>query len=406
MQRRIATFAAMLLVAGVSACNDASSSASTAAAPPPASVVPDLEAIAASIVNQSAAVREGEQVAIMGGIRDFELLENIATQVSRAGGDPLVIVNSERIVRRYYDEVDAKYDTMPGQWSKAMSELADVVILVDLNETPDLLAHVPAERRAARTRAEAVGQEIFLARGVRQVEVGNDMYPTHARASRFGLSRDELAAFFWGALQASPDAIRENSEKLKGLLAGARELHVTDPHGTDLRVRLLPGVTPFANDGAISPEEVRGGEQFAYLPAGEVYTRVSAEGTSGVIVSDRQPYQGKFIEDFTLRIENGQIAEMTAKSGLEPFRALIDAHSADLQRVSVVDFGVNPGLKATASEQLRTWVPEGMFTIAFGNDTWAGGTNTVPLVFPVSIPDATVRIDDRVVIENGVLKLP
>jgi leucyl aminopeptidase (aminopeptidase T) len=406
MQRRIATFAAMLLVAGASACNDANSSDSTAAAPPPASVVPDLEAIAASIVNQSAAVREGEQVVIVGGIRDFELLENIATQVRRAGGDPLLSINSERMDRRYYDEVDAKYDTMPAQWDVAVVSQADVIILVDHSETPDLLAHVPAERRAARTRTQAASQDIFLKRRVRQVEVGNDMYPTHARASRFGLSRDELAAFFWGALQASPDAIRDNGDKLKNLLAGARELHITDPHGTDLRVRLTAGATPFTNDGAISPEEVRAGEVFAYLPAGEVYTRVTPEGTSGVIVSDRQPYQGKFIENFTLRIENGRIAEMTANSGLEPFRALLDAHGADLQRLSVVDFGVNPGLKATASEHLRTWVPEGMFTVSFGNDTWAGGTNTIPAAFPVSIPDATVRIDDRVVIENGVLKLP
>ena len=404
MHRRFTPLAAALLVVAATACNSANSSDDPPANAPPTSVVPDLEAIADNIVNQAAGVQVGEKVLIVGGIRDLELLENVATQVARAGGAPLLSINSERMMRRHFDEVDAKYDTLTAVWSRSLAAAIDVIISVDFRETPDLLAHVPAERRVSYARADAAGQELMLKRGVRVVEVGNDMYPTHARASRFGLSRDELAGFFWGALQASPDAIRGNSQRLEALLAGARELHVTDPHGTDLRVRL--GSTPFMSDGAVTPERVRSGQPAAYLPAGEVYARVDPNGTSGVVVSDRQPYQGKFIENFTVRIENGRVAGMSAQSGLEPFQATYDAYPAGKERFSIVDFGVNPGLKATASRQLRTWVPEGMFTVYFGNDTWAGGTITAPVGYSISIPDATVRVDGQVVIENGVLKLP
>ena len=397
--------AALVLAAGLSACNGADSPDAAPAAAVPAAAAPDLEAIAVSLVNQAAAVKPGENVVVLGGIRDFELLENIVTNVSKAGGNPLLLVQSERIARRYYDEVDAKYDTLPPAFGYAAAEVADVMISVEMSETPDLLAHVPPERITAHNAVENRSFERLRERGARFIEVGNDMYPTHARAARFGLSRDQLAGFFWGALQSSPDSIRANAAALEALLKTAREVHVTDPHGTDLRIRL--GSRPvFISDGAITEEDLRRGERFVYLPAGEVFTRPVHEGTNGVLVADRQPYEGKSIEDFRLRIENGKIVEMSARAGIEGFRAMHEAQGEGRDLMSAIDFGVNPGLKATASAQLRTWVPEGTVTVAFGNDIWVGGDNDLPYGLSVSIPDATVRIDGRVVIENGALKTP
>lgn len=397
--------AALILAAGLPACSQGDDSAAAPAAAAPQSAPPDLEAIAASLVNQAAGVKPGENVAISGGIRDFELLENIVTNVSKAGGNPLLLINSERIARRYYDEVDARYDTLPPAFGLAAAEVADVMIAVEMSETPDLLAHVPPERLTAHNAVQNRVFERLRERGARFIEVGNDMYPTHARAARFGLTRDQLAGFFWGALQSSPDSIRANAAALEALLKTAREVHVTDPHGTDLRIRL--GSNPvFISDGAVTEEDVQRGERFVYLPAGEVYTRPVHEGTNGVIVADRQPYEGKFIEDFRLRIENGRIVEMGARAGIEGFRAMHEAQGEGRDLMSALDFGVNPGLKATTSAQLRTWVPEGTVTIAFGNDIWVGGDNDMPYGLSVSIPDATVRIDGRVVVENGALKRP
>jgi aminopeptidase len=405
MQGRFICVAAVLLAIATTACNDASSSDRTPAKAPPASVVPDLEAIAANIVNQAANVRPGEKVLIEGGVRDLELLENLATEVAKAGGAPLLTVNSERMLRGHFDGVDAKYDSTRSLWSSGVAREADVVILVDFLETPNLLGHVPPERRAKFASGRLAGQELMVERGVRQIEVGNNMYPTHARASRFGLSRDELAAFFWGALQASPDQIRANGERLQRLLADARELHVTDPHGTDLRVS-LSGKQVFVSDGASTPERVRSGQLETYLPAGEVYTQASPEGATGVVATDRLPFQGGFIENFRVRVEKGRIAGFDGSEGIEAFREFYDAYPEGKEPLSVVNFGVNPGLKATASSQLRTWVPEGMFSVMFGNDLWAGGSNNSSFLFSLSIPDATVKVDDVVVIENGALKLP
>jgi len=81
--------------------------------PPAASDRPpgaDTQALAATLVQKNAGVREGEVVLVSGGIRDWDLMENIAVEVRKVGAHPLVTAASESLVRRLATEVPAKYD--------------------------------------------------------------------------------------------------------------------------------------------------------------------------------------------------------------------------------------------------------------------------------------------------------
>src|SRR5215213_6257188 len=75
----------------------------------------DLEQLAERIVRQSAGVKEGEVVLISSGAENLELLENIAVQVRKAGGFPLITVGSDRLAKRLYTDVPEKYDTQTDQ---------------------------------------------------------------------------------------------------------------------------------------------------------------------------------------------------------------------------------------------------------------------------------------------------
>ena len=87
----------------------------------------DKETLAQRIVTQSAAVKEGDLVFINGSVRDLEILENIAVNVRKLGADPLVAIDSDRMTRRMYIDVPAKYtdDPKPGGrgliWSRMAS---------------------------------------------------------------------------------------------------------------------------------------------------------------------------------------------------------------------------------------------------------------------------------------------
>src|SRR5215217_2227257 len=102
MKKRLMTAAGMILSAGLLVISTAQHTMRPA---------PDYDKLAASIVNQGAAVREGEVVLITGSVRDAELMEDIAVQVRKLGGHPLVTISSDRLTRRMFTDVDARYDS-------------------------------------------------------------------------------------------------------------------------------------------------------------------------------------------------------------------------------------------------------------------------------------------------------
>src|SRR5688572_10724929 len=122
----------------------------------------DLEQLAQRLVTQSAAVKEGEVVLISSGAENMELLENIAVQVRKAGGFPLITVGSDRLAKRLYTDIPEKYDTQTDQLDLKLAEVVDVAINVGRTSAEGLFADADPKRLAARAKANEVIAEAFI----------------------------------------------------------------------------------------------------------------------------------------------------------------------------------------------------------------------------------------------------
>src|SRR5436305_4588871 len=162
----------------------------------------DAAAVSNRIITQVAAVKENDVVFINGGVRDFELLEDLDTDTRKLGAFPLLTVSSDRMAKKYYDEVPEKYDTQPPDFDLKLATMPTVAIGIDSNETEGLLADVSPMRLANTAKTGEPVSELYQKRNVRQVAIGNDLYPTDWRAKRFGVSQDQLAKTFWDAVNA------------------------------------------------------------------------------------------------------------------------------------------------------------------------------------------------------------
>jgi leucyl aminopeptidase (aminopeptidase T) len=220
-------------------------------AEPGAAPVADFKSVAAKVVNQSAGVREGEIVLVNGSDEDLPLLEDIAIEVMKVGGHPLVSVNTREYNRRSYDEVPAKYDAQSAALSLKLVELANVSIATESGEGRTIKG-VPAERVAARGKAFAPLLSLAAKRNVRLVSLGNGLYPSEERAEQFGISREELGRLMYGGVDADYQQLQTTGEQMRKVLAGGKELRITNPSGTDLRVGIA-GRQVIVNDGVISP---------------------------------------------------------------------------------------------------------------------------------------------------------
>jgi leucyl aminopeptidase (aminopeptidase T) len=367
----------------------------------------DLEQLAQRIVTQNAAVKEGDVVLITGGAQDQELLEDIAVNVRKAGAFPLVTIDSDRMDKRLYADVPDKYDSQTNQWGMKLADTVNVVIGVDSTLTEGLFADADAKRLAARAKADAPVGEEYIKRNVRQVFIGNGFYPTDWRAKRFGMSTDDLTKTFWDGVNTDYATVQSRGEQVKGVLSAGNELHITNPNGTDLKMK-IQGRPFFVSDGIISADDVKkgGAAVSVYLPAGEVFCAPVAGTAEGKVVHTLDYYQGKEVDNLTLTVAGGKVTAMTGSGpGFDRLKADYDAAGDGKDLLSFVDFGINPNVKLPASSKLGAFIPAGTITVGLGNNQWAGGDDKAPYGYTVFLPGSTVTLDGKTVIESGQLKI-
>lgn len=403
------SLATSLLIAG---CQQPQPAPAAAPPPPVAAAaysgkpLTDLEQLAERLVKQSAGIVEGELVLVSGGIREQELLENIAVHVRKVGAFPLVQLNSDRMTKRLFFDVPEKFDAQADKLGLEMAGSFNTVISVNYSLDESALADADPKRLAARAKAGQPVVDVFLTRKVKQVEVGNGLYPTRWLAERFGLTEEQLAKTFWDGVNVDYSSLASRADQVKHALAAGSQIEIKDSNGTDLRVN-VKGRPVFASDGIITAEEARAGgaASNAYLPAGEVYVTPVAGTAEGKIVRPKEYFEGKEIQNLTLTFAAGKLTSMTGSgAGFAPLKALYDAAGAGKDLFAVVDFGVNPNVTLPADAAVGTWVPAGTVTVGIGNNVWAGGTNKSPYAYFASIPGATVTLDGKTVIEKGQIK--
>ena len=365
----------------------------------------DYEALAQKLVNQCANIHEGDLVLVTGGVRDFELLENIAVNVRKVGAFPLVSLNSDRMGRRMFDDVPAKYDSQRPEFGLKLVGLITAQIDVDFSETEALLAHVPPERLATVSKASVPVADLMRKRNVRFVHLGNGLYPTSERAKLFGFSQEELSKIFWDGVNVDYSKLQATGKAVKAALASGKQVHITNPNGTDLKMQ-IEGRPVFVSDGVISSDDVQTGGPAcqAWLPAGEVYLAPVPGTAEGKAVIDTHFFQGGEVRGLTLIFKAGKLTSMTAKSGLEPLKALYDAAGPGKDVFAFIDIGINPNVRLVPGSRMVNFVPAGMVTVGIGDNFWAGGENNVGYFMHNFLPGSTLEVDGKVLVEKGVLK--
>lgn len=366
----------------------------------------DLEKLAERLVTQSANVKEGEVVLISSGPENIELLEDIAVQVRKAGAFPLVTVSTDRMAKRMFDDVPAKYDTQTDAADLKLAEMVDVSISVGRQSAEGLFADADQNRLAARAKANESLQEAYIKNGVRTIDVDNGLYPNDWLAKRYGMSGDDLSKTFWGGVNVDYQDLQTRGAQVSAALAGGSEIHVTDSGGTDLKVR-VQGRKYGVSDGIISADDAKTAAGMSvYLPAGEVYVAPVPGTAEGKVVRAKDYYQGKEIDNLVMTFSAGKLTSMTGTGpGFDLMKKAYDAAGEGKDLFAVVDFGINPNVKLPTNSSIATWVPAGTVTVGVGNNVWAGGDNKTPYAYFVSLPGTTVTLDGKAVVEAGQLKL-
>ncbi len=374
---------------------------------PATSDLKDPKALAAKLVNQCAGVKEGDIVWIYGGPDNIALLDELWLQTRKLGAFPVVSLSSTNTGLRYYDEVPAKYDTQTDQFALKLAQMLDVVIGIDMPYDPVAYGKLPADRQATVSKANAPISQIYYSRPIRQISVGNGIYPNPGVAKEMGVTLDELANDFWSGLGTDYSALTRTGEKLKNILSTGKELQITGANGTNIKMSITQQPIHIS-DGVVTAEEAKQGGVSAqvWLPAGEVYLTPNVGTAEGTIVVDAQNYYGNQIKGLTMTFKAGKLTGMTAQNDCSLLKARYGAGGDAAGNLSLVDFGINPDLKYKPGSRMCAYMQTGMISVNTGNNSWAGGSiSESGFSWTYFLPNMTVKIDGKPIVENGNLTM-
>jgi leucyl aminopeptidase (aminopeptidase T) len=366
----------------------------------------DLDALAHKLVTLCVDIKEGENVLVIGSVRDIELLENIAVHVRKVGAFPIISVGSDRLTRRMFVDVPEKFDAQKPELDAKLADIFNSIISVETGEVEGLLADISPERFAIRAKAYEEITKLFQDRKVRSVNLGNGLYPTETLAKRFKVSKKDLADIFWKGVNVDFKSLQTTGEAVRKSLENGKQIRITTSAGTDLTFE-IQGRPINISDGVISEEDMnRGpGNYDVWLPAGEVYLTPITGTAEGKVVVEKHFSEGKVIEGLTLTFKAGKVVSITAKSGLERLKKVYDAANAGKEDFAFIDFGINSNVKIPSGSEMVAWMPAGMVTVGIGDNIWLGGENSVGYSLTLFLTGATVTVDGVAIITNGVLKL-
>jgi leucyl aminopeptidase (aminopeptidase T) len=322
----------------------------------------------------------------------LEVLEEFLLAIEQRGGTPLPELTAPDYLRRLLQTVPASH---LAAWDRCRLEWGRTADRVLVLEGADLdAAGVPADALAAWTTAT---DRLGAAEAERRLPYLLVAVPTVARAAALALPLPELEAALLPALAADPAALRSETARLRAAFAGGRRLTIVS--GAECALRLALGDrTWLEDDGVASAEDqARGAQVVMNLPSGALYTTVLEAETSGRLRLTRRGDDA----DATLTFELGSVVEVTGGAEAEAIRGMFDRHSGDARRVGHVGVGLNPWLRQPLGWPLVDIHVRGCLLVSFGENRYLGGQNASSLNVDFALPDATLLVDGRVVIEAG-----
>ena len=219
---------------------------------------------------------------------------------------------------------------------------------------------------------------------------------------------EELGRMYEEALDIDYDELSAHQDRIIAALQG-RELRITTPAGTDLRMQVPEDAWFHKNDGRLDREKaararaVRDREM--ELPAGALRFIPDVTTTQGVFVAPE--WRGGRNVRFEFR--NGLIASVSAEENEEAVLEVWAAGTGDKDRVAEIVIGTNPKLPSEGPDEFLPpyfGYGAGVLRVAFGDNWESGGSNRSNMEAWFYITDATITVGSTSIVEAGVLVLP
>lgn len=206
------------------------------------------------------------------------------------------------------------------------------------------------------------------------------------------------------SLRADFEARGRIGDRIAAAFTAGREVRVTTPAGTDVTMRVEDRI------GASTPGYVVAPGTMSSPPDIECYVAPIEDSAHGVVVVDGSipyPTLGLLAAPVRLEVAGGRVREVSspdAALAAEVRRVFATVGTDKAYVLAECGVGLNDLAKVTGI-MLTDEGAAGTMHFGFGSNFSIGGVNEVPFHLDVVMREPTLRVDGRIVIERGEVRI-
>ena len=356
---------------------------------------------ARSIVTKYLKVRAGENAIIESWDHTMPIATAMVDEIRRLGGRPLHIHEDED---SWWRAIDRKQSKLLGRSSApewAALKAADLYVHFWGPGDTDRLDKIPEKTFDEALAWFSPWYEMARRVGLRggRVAVG---FATEGRARQWGLDRERWEERILRACLADPNEMAARGRRLCKALSGGREVRISHPNGTDLRVGLAGGA-PRLYDGTPHPGDKRysRSDMLAQIPGGRVDVALDSKTAEGRIHANRRTnIWWRWDSGGTFEFSHGKLAKFSFEEGEDEFARQYRNGTPGKDRTGSLTFGLNPAAKDVP---VLENVEGGSVSLVIGRNQHLEGTNRSSFMSWITLAGAEIAIDGTPVIRAGTL---
>lgn len=358
-------------------------------------------AMARVVLRKCLKVRSGERVLIQSWTTTQGYANGLVLESLRLGALPLVLHEDEATFWTAALESPPKHLTRLGEHGRAAVERSDVLVSffgpsdrARLHAFPPNLRYRLGEyhddlyRAAARTGCRAV-----------QMAIGR---ASPASARFYGVDLPSWVHELVEGTLVDPQKFRQRAKRLTIALLRGREIHITHPNGTDLRLG-LKGRKPHLADGVVASGRTGRNWEMTTLPAGVLSVALDegvAQGSfcanvaSSAAVSDEVDdyVEGKW------RFESGRLVRFGFTRGARAFEESYRGAGRGRDKPASLSFGLNDRISLSPLLEDQGL---GTITMHIGRNDHLGGATRASWWAWLFLRGADLTIDGERILRGG-----
>ncbi len=354
---------------------------------------------ARNIVTRYLKVRPGESTIIESWHHTLPMASAMLDEVRCAGGKALLVYGDED---SWWRSIDRKQVKLLGQSSEpewAALKATDVYVNFWGPSDTDRMEKLPDSADPAFDWLWP-WYEVARKTGLRGVRMTTG-FATARRARQWGLDLKHWEESILRASLVDPEDLARIGSRLAKTFARGKEVRITHPNGTDLKVALAGGA-PQLQDGRPKPwsKGAPGSNMLTSMPAGSVAFHLDSRTADGSFHANRRTnIWWNWHSGARLEFTGGKLASYSFRVGEEGFARQYQSASDGKDRTSLLSIGLNPAIGKDVPNLERQ--ERGGVTLQIGGSRGLGGTNGSNFFTWFTLADSEISVDGTPVIQGG-----